>query len=222
MVAGPQDNSLPARVARLEQALANLSSKTLFSASVGAGGIAINNGGKITIGPGGSIKLPAGGTITDAVGDIIFSADSLSGQRLSTPFLSVGAAAKWDGADGFTFRSGGNVGDYAFQAAHCTSETTLWVGIIPQVIHPGIFYTASVGRMTGATSIPTYRLYLNGNLLDTHTVAAYGYYTCPFRSITSITSFGSNNFEFHLTVQADVTSTDYFACTFNGLTMCGN
>lgn len=229
MVASPQPQDLPSRVTRLEDIVDVLSRKTLFSAVINGGGLTLNNGGSITvnggkivIGPGGSIQLPAGGTITDALGNILFSADALTGQRLSTPFLAVPGVAKWDGNDGAAFRTGGGTGDYVFQAAHCTAETTLWTGVIPQIVHPEVSYSAAIGRVTGSTSTPTYRLYINGSLVDTRTTAVYAGYGSPFRSITSITSFGSTGVSFSLSVQADVTSTDYFACTFSGLAMCGN
>lgn len=222
MVASPQPQDLPARVTRLEDLLDALSRKTLCSAVVGGGGLTIDNGGKIVIGPGGSIQLPAGGTITDVLGNIIFSADTLNGQRLSTPFLAVPAAARWDGNDGATFRTGGGTGDYVFQAAHCTTETTLWTGNIPQIVHSGAAYSAVIGRVTGTTSTPTYRLYINGHLLDTRTTATYAPYASLLHSITGITSFGDQNTSFSLTVQANVTSTDYFAATFYALAMCGN
>jgi hypothetical protein len=221
MVASPQRQDLLSRLAAAEQALTALGNKTFFSVVVGSGGITIN-GGRIKITSSGGIQLPAGGTITDATGNIIFSADNLTGQRLSTPFLAVPAAARWDGNDGAAFRTGGSVGDYVFQAQHCTAETTLWTGTIPQVVHPEVSYSAAIGRVTGSTSTPTYRLYVNGSLVDTRTTAVYGGYGSPLRSIVPITSFGSQGVSFALTIQADITSLDYFACTFNALAMCGN
>jgi hypothetical protein len=221
MVASPQAQDLPSRVARLEALLDAESRKTLYSAVISSGGLTINDGG-ITIGPGGSIQLPAGGTVRDAAGNIIFSADSLTGQRLSTPFLPVPMTPMWDGNDGATFRSGGSTGGYAFQAQHCTTETTLWRGFIPQVVHPGVFYNIDVGRLTGATSTPTYRLYINGHLVDTFSTTSNTFYSSPFRDITSITSFGLTNVSASVTMQANVTSADYFNCTVWGLVMCGN
>ncbi len=214
------------RLARLEQIVAALANKTGHSMVVSSGGLTITNGGGITIGPGGSIQLPAGGTIDDAIGDILFSADSLTGQRLSTPFLAIPASPRWDGNDGAAFRTGGSTGDYVIQAAHCTTETTLWVGTIPQVVHPEAFYAAIVGRVTGSTSTPTYRLYLNGtapsNLVDTHATTVYGNYGSPQQNIVPLSVYGAQSVPFSLTIQADVTSSDYFACTFKVLAMCGN
>jgi hypothetical protein len=220
-IPGAQSDPLVARVAALEKILAAQGNKTLYSASVGAGGITIN-GGRITITSSGGIQLPAGGTITDAVGNIIFSADALSGQRLSTPFLAIPASPMWDGNDGAAFRTGGSVGDYVYQAQHCVSEVTLWQGVIPQVVHPAVRYFANVGRVTGTTSTPTYRLYVNGTVVDTFTHAPRVSYGSPLQPITAITSFGSQGVGFALTVEADVTSSDYFAATFNTLAMCGN
>lgn len=210
---GPRD-ALEARVAALERALVAATNKTLFSANIGAGGL--------TIGAGGSINLPAGGAIKDGVGNIIFSADASTGQRLSTPFLAIPMTAMWDGNDGAAFRTGGSTGGYVFQAAHCTTETTLWRGIIPQIVHPRVCYNIDVGRLTGTTSTPTYRLYINGNLVDTFSTTAVGLYSCPFRDITGITGFGTGNVSFNVTVQANVTSTDYFDATAWELVMCGN
>jgi hypothetical protein len=221
MVASPKRQDQQSLIADLKQALVALGNKTFFSVIVGSGGITIN-GGRITIISRGGLQLPLGGNITDANGNIIFSADTLNGQRLSTPFLAVPAAAKWDGNDGTTFRTGGSTGDYVFQASHCTTETVLWQGTIPQVVHPGVSYSAVIGRVTGSTSTPTYRLYINGNLVDTKTTTVYGTYSAPLRNITGITSFGSGGVPFTLSVQSDTSSADYFACTFYALAMCGN
>jgi hypothetical protein len=221
MVASPKRSDLLSLLAEVKQVLVALGNKTFFSVVVGSGGITIN-GGRIKITSSGGIQLPAGGTITDALGNIIFSADSLTGQRMSTPFLAVPAAPMWDGNDGAAFRTGGSTGDYVIQAAHCTTETTLWTGTIPQIVHPQAFWSGVIGSVTGSTSTPTYRLYLNGSLIDTRTTAVYGPYVSALRPISAITSFGSSAVEFHVTVQANTTSADYFAFTFKTLAMAGN
>lgn len=226
MVAGPQDNSLPARVARLEQALTNLTSKTLFSASIGSGGLTINNGGgitvnggKIVIGPGGSIQLPAGGTITDAVGNILFSADSLTGQRLSTPFLAIPMVPKWTGG---ALQTNTGVGDYTIPASSVTAETTMWQGFIPQVLHPKIACEGTIGRVTGTTSTPTYRMYVAGTLVGTWSQTAYAFFVTPNFDVTGASVYGGMNAFVTLTIQADVTSADALAFTCNSVQMVGN
>lgn len=87
MVAGPQDNSLPARVARLEQALTNLTSKTLFSASIGTGGLLVN-GGSLDVTVGGINKFHTGSdqtVIRDQAGDIVISDDPTAGWGYTQP-----------------------------------------------------------------------------------------------------------------------------------------
>lgn len=214
MVASPQSQEPEARLQRVERDMDNLKRKTLYSAVIGQGGLTIRDGGVI--------NMPLGGSIRDAQGHIIFSADRSTGQRLSTPFLAVPLTAMWDGEDGAAFRTGGSTGGYAFQAQHCTTETTLWRGLIPQVVHPRVFYDIDVGRLTGTTSTPTYRLYINSNLVDTFSTTAVGLYSCPSRDITGITSFGSSNVPVSVTVQSNNSSTDYFDVTAWQLVMCGN
>lgn len=216
------------RIAALEASVKNLTNKTLFSVSVGSGGITINNGGGITvnggtivIGPGGSIQLPAGGTITDALGNIIFSADALTGQRLSTPFLSVPMIPKWAGG---TFQSNTSVGDYSIAASVVTSETVLWSGSIPQALHPKIQWLGATGRITGSTSIPTYRLYVNLVKVGTWSQTTYGNFTTPQFDITGVpgVGFGFQNVSVTVSIQADVTSTDNLAFTTTSVLMCGD
>jgi hypothetical protein len=214
-------NSLLNEIKKTNLRLDAISRKTLANTSINVGGININ-GGRIKITSSGGIQLPAGGNITDASGNIIFSADALSGVRLSTPFLTIPWVPMWDGQDGSAFRTGGSTGGYAFQAQHCMSEMTIWRAVIPQIVHPAVFYNMDVGRLTGTTSTPTYRLYVNGNLLDTFSTTANSFYSCPFHSITGITGFGTGNVSASVTVQSNISSADYFNATAWNLVMCGN
>lgn len=226
MVASPQPQDQNARITRLEDLVDNLTRKTLFSAVVNAGGLTINggggitvNGGKIVIGPGGSIQLPAGGTITDAVGNILFSADSLTGQRLSTPFLAIPMVPLWAGG---VFQSNTAVGDYSVAASVVTSEVVMWTGSIPQTLHPKIQWYGNTGRITGSTSTPTYRLYVNGILIGTWSQTAYTSFATPQYDITAAIGYGFSNVSATVSIQADVTSADNLAFTTKSLLLCGN
>jgi hypothetical protein len=226
MVATPAPQDDASRLARLEALVANLIRKNLFSAVIGAGGITVNggggitvNGGKIVIGPGGSIQLPAGGTINDAVGNILFSADSLTGQRLSTPFLAIPMIPKWTGG---ALQTNTAVGDYTIPASSVTSETTLWQGFVPQVLHPKMACEATIGRVSGTTSTPTYRMYLAGTLIGTWSQTAYAFFETPDFDITGASVYGGENAFVTLTMQADVTSADALAFTCNLVRMSGN
>lgn len=226
MVASPQPQDQNSRITRLEDLVDNLTRKTLFSAVVNAGGLTINggggitvNGGKIVIGPGGSIQLPAGGTITDAVGNILFSADSLTGQRLSTPFLAIPMVPKWTGG---AFQTNTGVGDYTIPASSVTTETTMWQGFIPQTLHPKVACECTIGRVTGTTSTPTYRMYVAGTLVGTWSQTAYGFFATPNYDITGASVYGVTNAFVTLSIQADVTSADALAFTCNSVQMVGN
>ncbi|HEX3778542.1 MAG TPA: hypothetical protein VHX38_02665 [Pseudonocardiaceae bacterium] len=217
-IPGSQYDALQQRVARLEKALANLSNRTLAAAAIGSGGITID-GGSITFQNGGDINLATGGHIRDGNGNIVFSADGTTGEGLSTPFLSVPMMADWNGGG---IRGGTDgLGEYLIGASHITTETELWRGIIPQVLHPNIGMRCVIGRASGATSTPTYRLYVNGALVDTFSQTTFGTFDTGQLDVTAVTVFGSENVGVSLTAQVNTTSTDQIACTCVGVFMCG-
>lgn len=221
MVASPDatPNDPWARLAKLEHTVAALENRTFYSAVISSGGLTINNGGGITIGPGGSIQLPAGGTINDAAGNILFSADALTGQRMSTPFLAVSMVPKWAGG---RFQTNTGTGDYSIPASSVTTETTLWEGEAAQLLHPKAIWSGNVGRIVGSTSTPTYRLYVNSVLVDTLTVASYTFHESPEVDITGASVYGVQIAPVKITIQADISSTDDLACTIYNVTMAGN
>lgn len=221
MVASPDINpkSTETRLAELEAIVAAMGRQTAYSMQISSGGLIINNGGGITIGPGGSIQLPAGGTITDAVGNILFSADSLTGQRLSTPFLAIPMIPKWTGG---ALQTNTGVADYTIPASSVTAETTMWQGFVPQVLHPKIACEATIGRVTGTTSTPTYRMYLAGTLVGTWSQTTYGFFATPNFDITGASVYGGMNAFVTLSIQADVTSADVLAFSCNSVQMVGN
>lgn len=227
MVMTPQNvpsdayNALLNRINDLSARLDAVSRQTLASASIGSGGITISGGGSLTIGPGGNINMPAGGHIKDAAGNIVFSTDAATGQRLSTPFLSLPMQARWRGGPFLTDTA---AGDYSIVASAVTAETFLWTTVIPQTLHPKIQWAGVIGRITGTTSTPTYRLYINGTLVGTWSGVGYGGFATPQYDITAVpgVGFGFSNVGVSATIQADVTSTDNLAFTTNNLIMCGN
>jgi hypothetical protein len=210
-VPGSSAEPYASRIAALERQIASVGNKTLFSASIGSGGITIQDGG--------SIHLPAGGTITDGVGNIIFSADDTTGERLSTPFLSVPMVPLWDGGD---FQTGvaAAFGEYSVKASQVTTETVLWRGSVPQMLHPGVRWRGAVGRMTGTTSTPTYRLYIAGELVGTWTAAGLaGLTTAQFD--TTDFGFGDILLDVTVSIQATPSSADYLAFSTTNVIMCG-
>lgn len=82
MVATPQDQSILARLDRIEKALANVTSKTLYAAAIGQGGITVQQGGSITM-KGGNFSL------ADSTGDILVQNDTVTGWGLNQPNLST-------------------------------------------------------------------------------------------------------------------------------------
>lgn len=207
------------RLARLEKIVEALANKTGHGMVISSGGLTINNGGGITIGPGGSIQLPAGGTIDDAVGNILFSADASTGQRMSTPYLAVPMVPKWAGG---RFQTNTGTGDYSIPASSVMTETTLWEGEIPQILHPKAIWSGVVGRIIGTTSTPTYKLYVNSVLVDTFSVAAYTFHESAPIDITGVSVYGVQIAPVKITIQADISSADDMACTIYNVTMAGN
>lgn len=218
MVSSPQSQDLPARVARLEALLDAESRKSLFSAVISSGGLTIENGGGITLGPGGNINMSAGGKIKDGAGDIILSADALSGAGLSTPFVPIPMYPAW--AQSFPGSA------YpCIAASACTAETQIWAGIIPQAVWPLLFFEVLVGRVTGSTSNATYRFYVNSGLINSIASPAFGFqnFAEPILAPLGVAiGFGSENVGISITIQSNVTSGDFFAAGVANVAMTGN
>lgn len=212
------EDALLKRIQQLERAVANLANKTLFSASVGAGGIAINDGGGITIGPGGEIVLPAGGKIFDGAGNIIFSADGTTGQRLSTPFLPVMMYPEFQNrttANGFMTCLASDIG---------TTEKNLWEGAIPQVVAPLIMWKFVGGDASSSAITVTYRLYVNGTMVDSfssNTTTVHQTSQFDALDITEITIFGTTNVPVVVTAQCSGTNADQIFAQMLGVAQCG-
>lgn len=118
MVASPSatPNDPWERLARLEQVVFANGNQTFFSAAVGAGGLAINNGGGIAIN-GGTLDVTAGGvdkfhigsdqtTIRDQANDVVFSDDIVAGWGMTQPNVTYPLYPNlWamDGAGGLLF-----------------------------------------------------------------------------------------------------------------------
>lgn len=224
MVMNPQNvpsdayNALLNEINMLKSQVAALSRQTLQSASIGSGGILINGGGALTLGPGGNINMPAGGHIKDAAGNILFSADGTTGQRLSTPYLVVPMVPKWAGG---RFQTNTAVGDYSIPASSVTSETTLWEGEAPQILHPQAIWSGNIGRIVGTTSTPTYKLYINNVLVGTNSTTSYTFYQMPAADITGVGGFGIQIVPVKITIQADISSADDLACTVFNVVLAG-
>lgn len=217
-IPGDPYGALLAEVNRLRARIDAVDRRTLGSASVGSGGITINNGGSLTLGPGGDINLSAGGHIKDGIGDILFSADGTTGQRLSTPYLTVPMVPKWAGG---RFQTNTGIGDYSIPASSVTAETTLWEGEAAQLLHPEAIWSGVLGRITGTTSTPTYRLYVNAVLVATNIQSSYAFYASPAIDITGVSVFGVQIASVKLTIQADISSADDLAFTVYGVVLSG-
>jgi hypothetical protein len=171
--------------------------------------VSINNDGTTSILVNGNIQLPVGGKILDGVGNIIISADALSGVGLSTPFVAVPLNPLWNGLTG-------SPGGYPqIAASACASEIQIWNGIIPMLAWPQIRFNMTTGRALGTVSVPTYRFYINGVLVDTLTDATIRNYsnkifTLPPFSVLGL-AFGVSPVGVSITIQASVSNTDTFA-----------
>lgn len=217
-VPGSQYDALIARVAKLERDLASVANKTLFSANIGAGGLTINSGGDLNMGTGGDINLSAGGHIKDGVGNILFSADGITGQRLSTPFLSVPMYQEFQNrttGNGFTTCLASDIG---------TAEKSLWEGSIPLVVAPLIMWKFLGGDATSSTVTATYRLYVNGSLIDSfaaNSVTIHSTSQANALDITEVTDFGTGNVSVIVTAQCSVSNADQILCQMLGVSQCG-
>lgn len=160
-------------------------------------------------------RMGVGGKIYDGSGNIIFSSDTTTGQRLSTPFFAVPWVPRWDGGHYQMWNEATltqSVGLYTIKAAAVTAETMLWDTYIPQVLHPKVRVLINGGRISGSTSIATYRMYFNGNLIKTMVQATSALIDTGDVDITSYVPFGTEGVNMSLTIQVNVTSTDYMMC----------
>lgn len=182
--------------------------------SAGFPAVSINNDGTTSILVNGNIQLPVGGKILDGVGNIIMSADNLTGIGLSTPFVSVPLNPLWNGLTG-------SPGAYPqIVASACASETPIWSGYIAELAWPQIRFVVITGRALGTVAVPTYRFYINGVLVDTLTDASIRNYTNKI-FVLPLFTFGAGPLGISITIQSSVSNTDTFAAGANAW-MAGN
>lgn len=105
-------------------------------------------------------------------------------------------------------------------ASACTSEVSLWEGRIPQALHPQLKVVGVFGRVTGTTSVPTYRARIQGQLVGTWSQTEYNPGSSPPFDITDVTQFGGESGKLEITMQADVSSDDNLACSAVAI-LCG-
>lgn len=160
MVASPQPQDLPSRVARLEALLDAESRKTLYSASIGAGGLTINSGGVIT--------LPPGGSVVDASGNTLLQADVLGG--LSRPWASVPLRPLFD--DGAVLSAAANrthsgfFGPIELLQGQIVTDQLVWAGTIPELLNPKFSIYGWFGYTTNSNTI-TVTINFNGTTVAT-------------------------------------------------------
>lgn len=177
--------------------------------AAGLNTIQINADGSCSIIVNGNIQLPVGGKILDGVGNIIMSADNMTGIGLSTPWVPVPMYPSWNLGYSSTPNQYPTIG-----AVVCTSETQIWQGTIPETVWPLLFFNCLIGRSSGSTSTATYRFYVNGILAKTFTAPAFGFVTFSvdvFDPLGLNLSFGLQQVPITVTIQSSVTSTDSFA-----------
>lgn len=206
------------RIAILESAVKNLTNKTLFSVSVGSGGVTVN-GGSIIIQNSGGIQLPLGGSITDQSGNILFSADRANGGRLSTPYIAVPLYPQ------FTSRSTGGTGTPTLLNSDLFgSEHVVYTGQIPQITHSGIHWDFTAGYASGAGTVTT-RFYVNGTLMDsfsaTSGAGAVDHSGTVYAPYVAATVFGSASVGIQVTMQTSVSDSSQVWLQPNGFAQVG-
>lgn len=223
----PQDN-LPARINYLENLIREIARNPNYPFSVvgptGTRYFSVSPGVSGT--PVTKIRMGIGGKIYDGAGNIIFSADQASGQRLSTPFLTVPLSPQWDGGIFQAYNAGAvtqSLGRYTIVANSVLAETTMWEGMIPQVLHPKMKWSGVVGRATGTTSTPTYKLYVGGVIVKTWSLTAPTNYDSGDIDITGVAGvgFGFEQVGVKLTISCTPTSNDHIYCHSYGVVMLG-
>jgi hypothetical protein len=168
-VPGENRDPLVTRLAALEKTVAAIANKTLYSASIGAGGITVN-GGSIDIEGSGGIKLPVGGTVTDANGVVLLQSDPLGG--LAYPWYSVPLLQLFIGPTGpGSTASWPNGASEGFQQAWTTVSSPngslvgapWFAGYLPYVSHPRIYLqTFSAVAASGGTATWGVEITTNG------------------------------------------------------------
>lgn len=216
-VPNSNDNALLKRLVALEKRLDAIANKTLSSASITSGGLTID-GGSITLKGSGDINMPAGGHIRDGQGNIIFSADAGSGERLSTPFLPIPLYPEFGNRTtglGFMTCLASDIG---------TTEKQIWEGVIPQVVAPLVMWKFLGGDASSNLVTVTYRLYVNSNLVDSFSAnSTFVHQTSEFDGldITEITTFGTTNVPITITAQCSVSNADQVFCQLLSAAQCG-
>jgi hypothetical protein len=159
-VPGTGEDPLLKRVMALEQTVKAIGNKTLFSASIGAGGITINNGGGIT--------LPPGGSIVDASGHTLLQADVLGG--LSRPWQSVPLRPLFD--DGTILSAAANrthsgfFGPIELLQGQIVTDQLVWAGTIPELLNPKFSIYGWFGYTSNSNTI-TVTINFNGTTVAT-------------------------------------------------------
>jgi len=125
---------------------------------------------------------------------------------------------KWAGG---RFQTNTGTGDYSIPASSVTAETTMWEGEAAQILHPRAIWSGNIGRIVGATSTPTYRLYINNVLVDTFSTASYTFHQSSAVDITGTGLFGIQIVPVKLTIQADISSADDMSCTLYNVVLAG-
>lgn len=176
--------------------------------SSGTNTVQINSDGSCSIIVNGDIELPVGGHLRDGANNIIMSADAVTGQGLSTPFIPIPIYPAWSGnwGSGATYPT--------IVASACVAETQIFTGNIPQLVWSRILWNILAGRAGGGTTTPVYRFYLNGILVNTLPSPAFGNYVFNNKILAPLglaLPFGSS-VSISVTVQATATATDLYAC----------
>lgn len=164
-VPGEHRDPLATRLAALEKTVAAIGNKTLYSASIGSGGLTINGSG--------GIKLPVGGTITDANGVVLLQSDPLGG--IAYPWYSVpllGLHIGPTGPTGTTTYPNGTLTQawQQYNTADAGLTTNGWfAGFLPYVSHPRLrFQTFAETAAVGGTA--TFYVAISTNNFATQTV----------------------------------------------------
>jgi hypothetical protein len=135
MVASPQPDDYEAEIARIWQAIANLTGKDLSSAVIGAGGLTVRQGGSITM-QGGNFSL------ADPAGDSLVANDQAAGWGIASPQIPVALFS----AGGV--QNGGTIFATQFTAQINGSYYTMYRGGVPIVapkLRFGVGWTGTAG-----------------------------------------------------------------------------
>lgn len=128
------EQALLDRITALEATVKNLTNKTLYSASIGAGGI--------TVGAGGGIKLATGGTITDSHGNVLAESDPVAG--IARPWAPVPMYQ--------CFLSSQDSTEPTQLQSHMVSGAPMWIGTVPAINWPRLAVYGHFGYISGVGS----------------------------------------------------------------------